>query len=168
MSDLIVAGFGDAHTAFLARAALARLQGELSLPGHDLAVVTQEEGGETTLREAVSLSGAREMHPTFWKTLVSLLFAPGPSTGAGSDATSAKLAAIGIDTTFRSQLVEQVQVRAETSAVLVLVTGPAMRDRVLGVLRGFQGETMLTELTGGDREVWLCILLGTEQLEKTK
>ncbi|MGB6853345.1 MAG: DUF1269 domain-containing protein [Thermoanaerobaculia bacterium] len=166
MSDLIVAGFNDAHTAFLARAALARLQGELSLPGHDLAVVTKEEGGETTLREAVSLSGAREMHPTFWKTLVSLLFAPGPSTGAGSDATSAKLAAIGIDATFRSRLAEQVQ--AETSAVLVLVTGPAMRDRVLGVLRGFQGETMLTELTGGDREVWLCILLGTEQLEKTK
>ena len=41
VSDLIVAEFDDAHTAFLARAALARLQRELPLPGHDVAVVTR-------------------------------------------------------------------------------------------------------------------------------
>ena len=72
MSDLIVAGFGDAHTAFLARAALARLQGELSLPGHDLALMTREAGGEIALQEAIGLGGERETPPTFWKTLVSL------------------------------------------------------------------------------------------------
>jgi uncharacterized membrane protein len=166
MSDLIVAGFDDAHTAFLARAALARLQSELSLPGHDLAVVTRDEGGKIALQEAIGLSGEREMRPTFWKTLVNLTLAPGPSTGAGDDATSAKLAEIGIDTIFRSHFAEQV--RAETSAILVLSTGPVTRDKVLGVLRGFQGEIMRTELTGDDREAWRRTLLGTEKMAEMK
>jgi uncharacterized membrane protein len=166
MSNLIVARFDDAHTAFLARAALARLQRELSLPGHNLAVVTRDEGGEIALQEAIGFSGEREPRPTYWEALVSLLFAPGRSTGVGGDATSAKLAAIGIDATFRSHLVEQV--RAETSALFVLVTGSAIRDKVLGVLRGFRGETMLTELTGDDREVWRRALLGTMQTEAMK
>jgi uncharacterized membrane protein len=126
-------------------------------------VVTRQEGGEITLQEAIGLSRQQEMHRTFWKTLVNLLFAAAPSTGAASDATSAKLAAIGIDAMFRSRLTEQV--RADTSALLVLVTGPATRDRVLGVLRGFQGKIMLTELTGDDREVWRHTLLGIKQME---
>jgi uncharacterized membrane protein len=166
MTDLIAAGYDDAHTAFLARATLARLQRELSLPGHELAVVTGEEGGEIALQEAIGLSGEREMHPTFWETLVNLLLAPGPSKGTGDDATSAKLAGIGIDATFRSHFAGQV--RAETSALLVLVPGPAIRDRVLGVLNGFRGKITLTKLTGDDREVWRRALLGTMQTEKMK
>jgi uncharacterized membrane protein len=166
MNDLIIAGFEDAHTAFLARAALARLQEELSLPGHDLAVLTREAGGEIALHEAITLSSERKMHPPFWKTLVNLLLAPGPSTGTGGDSASAKLAAIGIDATFRNHLAKQV--RAETSALLVLVPGPAIRDQVLGVLRGFQGEIMQTELMGDDREAWRRTLLGTRQMEEMK
>jgi len=134
--------------------------------GHDLAVVTREAGGEIDLQEAIGLSGEREMPPTYWRTLLSLLFAPGSSTGAGGGATSAKLAAIGIDAAFRMHFAEQV--RAETSALFVLITRPAIRDRVLGVLCGFQGDTMLTELTGDDREVWRRTLLGTKQTEKMK
>jgi uncharacterized membrane protein len=88
------------------------------------------------------------------------------STDVGGDATSAELAKIGIDAVFRSRLAEQV--RAETSALFVLIARPAIRDKVLGVLRGFQGEIMLTELTGDDREVWRRALLGTKQMEKMK
>ena len=166
MSNLIVARFDDAHTALLARAALARLQRELPLPGRDLAVVTGEEGGEIVLQEAIGLGAERETHPTFWETLASLLFAPGPSAGAGGDATSAKLAAIGIDAAFRSDLTGQV--RAETSALLALSTGPVTRDKVLGVLHGFQGKVVLTELTGDDREVWRRARLGGDQMEEMK
>ena len=164
MSDLIVAGFDDAHTAFLARAALARLQSELPLPGHDLALVTWAEGGEIALQEAVDLSDERKMHPTFWKRLVNLLLAPSPSTGTGDDPPSAKLAAIGIDAAFRNDFTEQV--RAESSALLVLSTGPVTRDRVLGVLRGFQGEITRTELIGDDREMWRRTLLDAKQMEE--
>ena len=166
MRNLIAARFDDAHTAFLARAALARLQRELSLSGQDLAVVTREAGGEIVLHEAISLGTERETHPTFWEILVSLLFDAGPSAGAGGDATAAKLAATGIGEAFRSHFAEQGQ--AETSTLLVSSTGPVTRDKVLGVLRGFQGEIVLTELMGEDREVWRRTLLGTKQMEEMK
>jgi len=166
MSDLIAAVFEDAHTAFLARATLARLQGKLSLSGHDLAVVIREERDEIALQEAVGLSPERDTQPTFWKTLVSQLLAAGFSAEAGGGATAANLAAIGIDATFRSHLADKL--RGKASALFVLVTRPAMRDQVLGVLRGFQSETMLTELTGDDPKVWRRTMLGTEQVEEMK
>jgi uncharacterized membrane protein len=43
-----------------------------------------------------------------------------------------------------------------------------MRDKVLGVLHGFQGEIARTELTGDDREMWRRTLLGTRQMEEMK
>ena len=104
------------------------------MPGHDLAVLTRETGDEIALQEAVVLGGNPEMQPTYWRTLLSLLFAAGPLNGGGSEATSAKLAAIGIDATLRARLAEQI--RPETSALLVLVNRPAIRDTVLGVLCG--------------------------------
>ena len=162
MSKLIVARFDDAHTALLARAALARLQREISLSGQDVAVVTREEGGEIVLHEAIGLGTQRELRPTYWEVLVSLLFDARPSAGAGGDATAAKLAATGIDAAFRNHFAGRAQ--AETSALLVANAGPVTRDKVLGVLRGFQGEIVQTELTGDDREVWRRTLIGNEQL----
>jgi uncharacterized membrane protein len=166
VSNLIVAGFNDAHTAFLARAALARLQKDLSLPGRNLAVMTREEGGEIVLQEAISLGGERAGRPTYWETLVRLLFASGPLTGESSDAASAKLAAMGIDAAFRSHFGKQI--RDDTSILLALSTGPVTRDKVLGVLHGFQGKVVLTELTGDDREVWRRARLGGDQMEEMK
>ena len=166
MSDLIVAGFDGAHTAFLARAALARMQNELSLLGEDLAVVTRDAGGDITIQETTGLSGEREMHPTYWRTLLSLLFGPPSPTGVGGEATSASLTAIGIDAAFRTRLAKQL--RPETSALLVLVNRPAIRDKVLGVLHGFQGEIMRTELTGDDPEVWQRTLIDAGQMEGMK
>ena len=166
MSNLIVARFDDAHSALLARAALARLQRELSLSEQDIAVVTREEGCEIVLHQAIGLGTERQIRPTYWEILVSLLFDTGPSAGAGGSAAAAKLAPIGIDAAFRSHFAEQGQ--AETSALLVSSTGPVTRDKVLGVLRGFQGKIVLAELTGEDREVWRRTLIGTKQTEKMK
>jgi uncharacterized membrane protein len=88
--------------------------------------ICREAGGEIALHEAIGLSGEREMPPTYRRTLLTLLFAPGSLTGAGGGVTSAELAKIGIDATFRSRFAEQV--RAETSALFVLITRPAIRD----------------------------------------
>jgi len=76
------------------------------------------------------------------------------------------LVAIGIDAAFRSHVAEQIW--ADTSALLVLTTRPVTRDKVLGVLRGFRGEIMRTELTGDDREMWRRTLLAGEQMEEMK
>ena len=62
VSELIVAGFDDAHTAFLARAALARLQKKLSLPGHDLAVITRECENDVILQQVINLGDRMGSH----------------------------------------------------------------------------------------------------------
>ena len=136
MSELIIAGFEDVHSALLAHATLARLRAKLSLAEADLAVISRGSGREVTLQEAIDLGAESVEHETFWKTLVNLLFAPVPSTGTGGDTASVKLAAIGIDATFKRQVAQEL--RPGTAALLVLVKGPVMRDGVVGVLRGFQ------------------------------
>jgi uncharacterized membrane protein len=142
------------------------MQNELSLAAHDLAVVTREAGDEVTLQEAVDLSRERDMQPTFWKTLLCLLFAPGSSPTAGGEVLSASLTAIGINAAFRARLAKQV--RPETSALLVLVNGSTIREKVLSVLRGFRGEIVQTELTGDGPEVWQHMLIDAGQMEGMK
>jgi uncharacterized membrane protein len=74
MRDLLVAGFDDTHTAFLAAAALSRMQNEFALSGHDMAVVCRQENGEVSVREAVDITSGAEHHKAFWQTLTRLLF----------------------------------------------------------------------------------------------
>jgi len=157
MSELIVACFEDGHTAFLAAAALARLQKELSINGHDVAVVSKAETGEVTVREAVDLNGHRSLHEAFWKTLVDLLFFPVPLGSA--ETSSARLSAIGIDDGFTADTRKAVM--PGTSVILVLVSETA-RDRVLGTLRGFGARTRRCRLIGESREQWLHQLSGSQ------
>jgi uncharacterized membrane protein len=48
MGEIVVAGFGDTQTVFLARAALARLQKELGMTTEDMAMVLRGVDGELT------------------------------------------------------------------------------------------------------------------------
>ena len=156
MSELIVAGFEDGHSAFLARAALARLQKECAINGCDVAVVSRGEKGDVTLREAVELNGHRALHEAFWKTLVDLLFFPHRLSRDGT--SLARMTVIGIDERFIAETEKTVV--PGSSAILILVSGTT-RDRVLGVLRGCGAKTKRTRLIGEDREQWLHQLLGS-------
>jgi uncharacterized membrane protein len=140
-----VAGFNDLHTAFLARATLARLQKELRLTGHDLSIITRGENREVEVAMAMTSGSDTETDQAFWKTLVTLIFTPEPSTDSDSDTGSAKLAAIGIDPAYRSRIDKQV--RPDTAALLVQVRGHAMRDKVLGVLQGCNGSILQVPFT---------------------
>ena len=51
MSDLVVVGFEDEHTAFEMRAALVKLQKEYLIEMDDVVVVTKDEKGEVKLDE---------------------------------------------------------------------------------------------------------------------
>ena len=50
----------------------------------------------------------------------------------------------------------------------MLVNRPAIRETVLGVLCGFQGEIVRTELTCNDPEGWQRTLIDSEQMEEMK
>ena len=163
MNELIVAAFEDTYTAFLARAALARLQKSLSLSVRDVAVITREEGDDAALPAAIDGEHEADTPAGFWRTLVDLLFIQGDSAGPTIDTAKVRLAAIGLDAAFRSRVDEHV--RPGTAALFVLVNEPVMRDQVLGVLRGFQGAIARASLTDGDRDVWRHALSGRQSKE---
>jgi hypothetical protein len=58
MSDLVVIGFNDEHTAFEMRAALAKMQKEYLIDMEDIVVVTRDDNGKVTLHQATNLTAA--------------------------------------------------------------------------------------------------------------
>ena len=157
VTELIVSKFDTLHAALLARAALGRIQDAMSLTDEDIAVVSAGEKGQVRLFESVDAC-CELPRDTFWTVLIKLLSVAGDEEpdGVSRETTSAKLAAVGVDAESMLSFIEQV--RAGFSALLVLVHGPAMRNQVLGVLRGFQGHISRNTLRGDDREAWLRAL----------
>ena len=146
MSELIVSGFDDAHTAFLTRAALARLQKELGLSVYDLAMVTRGEDGRVAVQQVVDLDGSAAEGAILWEAWADLLFTPGRSTGTAAAAALAKSGAVAIDPVLTRRVAEQF--RSHASALLVLVRSRVGRDQVLGVLQGFHAEIARMPLMG--------------------
>lgn len=160
MSDLIIAGFGDDHTAFLVCAALARMQTEVALRGDDVAVVSRNMDGDAAVRESIGLQDQGPRRETFWNTLVRQLFRGAPGNGpVRRDAAVAGLSAIGIGEKFKAD-VEQT-VKPGTSAVAIVVT-ETTRDKVMGLLRGCGAKTIKSRLIGEDRKRWMASLSGCD------
>ena len=139
MQQLIMSGFEKSQTAFLARAALARLQKDLGFSVHDMAIVTREADGSIALQQVVNLGGSAEKRATVWEILADLLFTPGPSMETISDVALARVGIDGIDRVLISRIAEQFGLCE--SALLVLVRSLPVREQILGVLHCFQGET---------------------------
>jgi uncharacterized membrane protein len=138
ITELIVAGFDNTHTVFLARAALARLQDELGMAADDVAVVVREADGDLTVQQALKRNTDMNGSSVFWETLADLFFAPLSSACIDAPGTSGKCAKTGIDPSFARRVANQFR-RCE-SALLVRTRGTSQRERVFGVLQGFNGE----------------------------
>ncbi len=152
MSDLIVIGFDDEHTAFEMRAALMKLQKEYLIEMEDVVVVTKDQEGKIKLHQAVNLTAAGALTGGFWGMLLGMLFLNpllGAAVGAGAGAVSGKLTDIGIDDNFIKQLAETI--RPGTSALFVLVR-KATPDKVLERLKDFKGKILKTSLTADKEE----------------
>jgi uncharacterized membrane protein len=160
MSDLVVIGFDDEHTAFEMRAALSRLQKEYLISMEDVVVVTKDAKGKVKLHQAVNLTAAGAMGGTFWGMLIGMIFLNpllGAAVGAGAGAISGKLADIGIDDKFMKELGETIT--AGSSALFVLVR-KATPDKVLAELKGFKGKVLKTSLTEDKEEKLREVLSG--------
>ena len=136
--EIIMTGFGDTQTAYLARAALARLQRELGMATDDVAMVLREAEGSVAVQQVLHRDTGRNESSTFWGTLADLFFTAGSSAGTAAETVSEKCATFGIDPTFTSRIVNQF--RLCESALLVRTRGLSQREKVIGVLRGFDGE----------------------------
>ena len=136
--EIIVTGFDNTQTAFLALATLARLQRELGMATVDLAMVTREADGSIAVQQSLLRGTGRNESSTFWGTVADLFFTPESSAGKAAETVSEKCATVGIDPTYMSRIVNQY--RLCESALLVRTRSLAQREKVLGVLRGFDGE----------------------------
>ena len=152
MSDLVVIGFEDEHTAFEMRAALAKLQKEYLIEMEDVVVVTKDDKGKVKLHQAVNLTAAGAVGGGFWGMLIGMIFLNpllGAAVGAGAGALSGKLRDIGISDNFMKELGETL--KNDTSALFVLVR-KVTPDKVLEELKGFKGKVLKTSLTKDKEE----------------
>ena len=152
MSNLVVIGFDDEHTAFEMRAELVKLQKEYLIEMEDVVVVTKDDQGKVNLHQAVNLTAAGAVGGSFWGMLIGMIFLNpllGAAVGAGAGALSGKLSDIGIDDTFIKELGETIT--PGTSALFVLVR-KSTPDKVLEELKGFKGKVLKTSLTADKEE----------------
>ena len=158
MSELIVIGFDDEHTAFEMRAALGKLQKEYLIDMEDVVVVTKDDKDKVKLHQAVNLTATGAVGGTFWGSLIGLMFLNpllGAAVGAGAGAISGKLSDIGISDKFMKELGETLT--QGTSALFVLVR-KATPDKVLEGLSHFKGKVIQTSLTKDKEEELRAVL----------
>lgn len=158
MSNLVVIGFDDEHTAFELRAELVKLQKEYLIEMEDVVVVTKDEKGKVKLHQAVNLTAAGAVGGTFWGMLIGMIFLnplAGAAVGAGAGALSAKFKDIGISNDFMKELGESFT--PGSSALFVLVR-KATPDKVLEALKGFKGKVLKTSLTADKEETLRGVL----------
>ena len=105
---------------------------------NDVAIVLRGADGTVAVQENLQRDAGRNESSTFWETFADLLFAPESSTGTVTEAESGKGAAVGIDPMSASRVANQL--RLCRSGLLVLARGLAQREKVVGVLQGFDGE----------------------------
>ena len=139
-TELVVAGFDGTNTAFLARAALARLQQEWGLASGDVAIVLREADGQVVLEQTLNRSTGRDESSTLWEMFADLFFAPESLAGTAAKAALEQFAAVGIDPTFMSRTVKLNRIRLCKSTLLVRTKDSAQREKVVGLLQGFDAE----------------------------
>ncbi len=147
MSNLVVIGFDDEHTAFEMRAQLVKLQKEYLLEMEDVVVVTKDEKDKIKLHQAVNLTASGAVGGSFWGMLIGMLFLnplAGAVVGAGAGALSGKLSDIGINDAFMKEL--SATLTPGSSALFVLVR-KATPGKVLEGIKGFNGKVIKTSLT---------------------
>ena len=146
MSNLVVIGFEDEHTAFEMRAALAKMQKEYLIEMEDVVVVTKDEKDKVKLHQAVNLTASGAVGGGFWGMLIGMIFLNpllGAAVGAGAGAASGALSDIGISNDFMKELGDAF--KPGTSALFVLVK-KATPDKVLEQLKQFKGRVIQTSL----------------------
>lgn len=152
MSNLVVIGFEDEHTAFEMRAELVKLQKEYLIEMEDVVVVTKDEKGKVKLHQAANLTAVGAVGGSFWGMLLGMIFLNpllGAAVGAGAGALSGKLRDIGIDDTFIKALGETITPGSSALFVLVRKSTP---DKVLEELKEFKGKILKTSLTADKEE----------------
>jgi uncharacterized membrane protein len=140
--ELLVAGFGDKQTAFLARAALARLQDELGIKTNEAVLISREPDGGVAMQQVSHRPAGKNDNTIFWEMLTDLLFDLKSDSATNTETRADDCAALGVEPTFISDV--EKKLRQCESAIFLLTPGKAQWDAVAGMLRGFYLCTFLS------------------------
>ena len=150
MSNLVVIGFDDVHTADEVLLTLRRLQHEHLIDLEDAAVVIRQQDGKVKIRQSYNLAGSGAAGGGFWGAFFGLVFA-GPlgalavgGAGAAVGAVTGKLTDIGIEDDFIKEVGNTLQHGSSAIFTLVINSTP---DRVLESLNQYQGKVIQTSLS---------------------
>jgi uncharacterized membrane protein len=139
--------FGDKPTrADEALLSLAHVQQEGGIHMADAVVVAKTEDGKTHIRQTVDVTpGKAAMGGAWLGTLVGFLFGGplgGAVAGAASGALYAKLVDIGLDDGWVKQMAQWLD--PGTSALLLLVNDPSLREEAVRELARYDGRIVST------------------------
>ncbi|MFD6422933.1 DUF1269 domain-containing protein [Streptomyces sp. NPDC060198] len=153
MSTLTVWKFRTADAAEDVEASLTSLQKEGLIKIIDAAVVSwPADRAKPRTRQLRSLVGAGALGGTFWGMLFGLLFLMpllGAAIGAAAGALGGKLADVGIDDDFISEVKEQV---TPGTSALFLLTMNEITDRIGAALPGGGAELLHSNLDAASEE----------------
>lgn len=147
MADLIAIGYPDESTAARAAQEVERLAKDLIIEPDAVAVIRRDKEGRfhVTTNHHPVVAGAT--WGLFWGFLFGLLFfVPlfGMVIGAGVGAVMGKIADLGIDKSFQSQVREML--RPGTSALFMIVE-KITPDKAIEALSEFGGTVLKTSLS---------------------
>lgn len=137
-TELIVTGFHDTQTAFLARAAIAKMQSELEMAMDEVATVTRGKEGSISVQQSLNRDATKNEVSEFWETLSDLLFAFDSPTEKTTEATCRKCVSAGITPTNMCRVSSTL--RESSSAIFVRVKDLTQHEKICGLLQGFRGE----------------------------
>lgn len=150
MSDLIVVGYDDEHTAEEVRMRLVKMQQEYLVDLEDAVVAVRDTNGHVKLNQIHHLTAAGALTGGFWGALIGLIFLSpliGAAIGAAAGAVGGALSDIGIDDNFMKEFAANFQ--PGSSALFVLVR-KMTTDKVLEHLKGTGGRILKTSLSHDD------------------
>jgi len=139
--------FDKATRADEALLALTHVQLEGGIEMADAVIVAKSGAGRTFVRQTVDVTPGKAAVGGMWLgTFVGLLFGGplgGAVVGAASGALYAKLVDIGLDDGWVKQMAEWID--PGTSALLLLLNDPNVRDEALRELSRFDGRVVSTD-----------------------
>ena len=148
MADLVVIGYPDEATASKAYAKVQELQQQFIVDGTAARVTRSADGKLRVETESGPATiGAGAVGGALWGALIGLLFLVplgGMLFGAVEGALIGKLADLGIDDGFRSQV--QDVVKPGTSAVVIMFD-KMTPDKTMEALEPFGGKVLKTSLS---------------------
>jgi uncharacterized membrane protein len=146
MSTLIAIAYPDVSTADRVRGELIQATKEHLVRLEDAVVVEHRNDGKIKLHQAMGTTGAGAAGGAMWGGLIGLLFlAPlvGMAVGAASGALVGKMADVGADDDFMTNLGSSLPPGA---AALIVLGSTEARDKVLERVKGYGGQVIQTSL----------------------